>query len=468
MRRLRLRHRTDGAQGVVQLGGGGNSVPGESTVFVITAASAVAAASAAAATTATAAISTAAVSTAVCTAGRTAASTATKLAQELVLVLDAPFTRPQLQHRPAKPEVEVREFEGHPRTSAKIDLNVVAQYLEFDNFETRGKMDQGRIPGVRNDMEVMTGTIVIPNGCPNPIHARDIELGDERSAKCSPSKREILRGFAVSGKKGEEVSVTSVVRAVPPRQNRADDVEEHEGGFCRRTHVTSDSFSTPASRRRAFIPTLRPTPPFASLDQHPAGPDWSTRRNCLVGEHPATRGFYGNGGGVARDNLVIGIAATAAGTSMGTLGCLVRGEQTTRLYSGMLNIMLRRKKLGSIPNRTDRTRSPGRCGQASSSSSVGPSLGRESHKVASPALRALTLDTRHRKTLRVCLVKRCRCATGVCDTDIRTRAKRNFLAARSIRSSIRENIDELAREVGSVQSYSAFRDIREKLFIFLS
>ena len=127
MRRLRLRHRTDGAQGVVQLGGGGNSVPGESTVFVITAASTVAAASAAAATTATAAISTAAVSTAVCTTGRTAASTATKLAQELVLVLDAPFTRPQLQHRPAKPEVEVREFEGHPRTSAKIDLNVVAQ-----------------------------------------------------------------------------------------------------------------------------------------------------------------------------------------------------------------------------------------------------------------------------------------------------------------------------------------------------
>lgn len=125
MRRLRLRHRTDGAQGVVQLGGGGNSVPGESTVFVITAASA------AAATTATTTISTTAVSTAVSTAvrttGRTAASTATKLAQELVLVLDAPFTRPQLQHRPAKPKVEVREFEGHPRTSAKIDLNVVAR-----------------------------------------------------------------------------------------------------------------------------------------------------------------------------------------------------------------------------------------------------------------------------------------------------------------------------------------------------
>lgn len=127
MRRLRLRHRADGAQGVVQLGGGGNSVPGESAVFVITAASAVAAASAAAAATATAAISTAGVSTAVCTTGRAAASAATKLAQELVLVLDAPFTRPQLQHRPAKPEVEVRELEGHPRTSAKIDLNVAAR-----------------------------------------------------------------------------------------------------------------------------------------------------------------------------------------------------------------------------------------------------------------------------------------------------------------------------------------------------
>lgn len=33
----------------------------------------------------------------------------------------------------------------------------------------------------------------------------------------------------------------------------------------------------------------------------------------LVGERPATRGFYGNGGSVARDNLVIGIA-DGAGT----------------------------------------------------------------------------------------------------------------------------------------------------------
>lgn len=107
---LRLRHRADGAQGVVQLGGGGNSVPGKSTVFVVTAATSTASAAAtcaaatAAATTAgattaasaAAATTTAAGSTTVRTAGRTAASAA-ELAQELVLVLDAPFTRPQLQ-----------------------------------------------------------------------------------------------------------------------------------------------------------------------------------------------------------------------------------------------------------------------------------------------------------------------------------------------------------------------------------
>lgn len=92
-----------------------------------------------------------------------------------------------------------------------------------------------------------------------------------------------------------------------PRQNRADDVVEHEGGFCRRTHVTSDSFSTPASRRGAFIPTSRATPPFASLDRHSARAGIGRKRDTRVGERPATRGFYGNGSGVARDNLVIGI-----------------------------------------------------------------------------------------------------------------------------------------------------------------
>lgn len=112
---------------------------------------------------------------------------------------------------------------------------------------------------------------------------------------------------------------------------RADDVVEHEGGFCRRTHVTSDSFSTPASRRRAFIPTRRATPPFASLDQHPAWPDWSARRGARVGDGPATRGFYGNGGGVARDNLVIGIAA--AGTGCGGFGC-ARGDGGGRTRGG--------------------------------------------------------------------------------------------------------------------------------------
>lgn len=88
----------------------------------------------------------------------------------------------------------------------------------------------------------------------------------------------------------------------------------------------------------------------------------------------------------------------------------------------------------------------------------------------SPAPRMLTLDTRHRETLRVCLVKWCRCATSVRDTDTRTRAKRNFLAAtRSIQSSIRENIDELAQEVGSATKLLGFRDIRvRKIFIFRS
>lgn len=101
MGRLRLRHRADGAQGVVQLGGGGNSVPGESAVFVVTAAAASSSTGArstatiAAVTIATSAATTAG-SSAVRAAGRTTAS-ATELAQELVLVLDAPFTRPQLQ-----------------------------------------------------------------------------------------------------------------------------------------------------------------------------------------------------------------------------------------------------------------------------------------------------------------------------------------------------------------------------------
>lgn len=125
MGRLRLRHRADGAQGVVELGGGGNSVPGESAVFVVTAATS-ATSIATAAVSATTSAAAAAVSTAVC-------AVAAEFAQKLVLVLDAPFTRPQLQHRPAEPKVEVRELEGHPRTSAKIDLDVVARF-ELDSL----------------------------------------------------------------------------------------------------------------------------------------------------------------------------------------------------------------------------------------------------------------------------------------------------------------------------------------------
>lgn len=98
MGRLRLRHRADGAQGVVQLGGGGNSIPGESAVFVVTATTSTTSTTAAAAAAVVAATtSAAAVSTTVCATAAPAA--ATEFAQELVLVLDAPFTRPQLQHR---------------------------------------------------------------------------------------------------------------------------------------------------------------------------------------------------------------------------------------------------------------------------------------------------------------------------------------------------------------------------------
>lgn len=68
----------------------------------------------------------------------------------------------------------------------------------------------------------------------------------------------------------------------------------------------------PRLYRRAFIPTRAATPPFASLDQHPA-----TRfraHHWLDRDHvqprwggSVTRGFYGNGLSVARDNVVIGI-----------------------------------------------------------------------------------------------------------------------------------------------------------------
>lgn len=57
MGRLRLRHRADGAQGVVELGGGGNRVPGESSVFVVTSATSASAAATSATTAAATATS---------------------------------------------------------------------------------------------------------------------------------------------------------------------------------------------------------------------------------------------------------------------------------------------------------------------------------------------------------------------------------------------------------------------------
>ena len=94
MGRLRLRHRADRAQGVVQLGGGGNRVPGESSVFVVTSTTATSASTATTSATTSAAATSAGSSTVRAAAARTAASAASKLTQELVFVLDAPFTRP--------------------------------------------------------------------------------------------------------------------------------------------------------------------------------------------------------------------------------------------------------------------------------------------------------------------------------------------------------------------------------------
>lgn len=76
MGRLRLRHRADGAQGVVELGGGGNRVPGESSVFVVTSATATSACTAAASAGGAAAAATSAGASAVgaAAAARTAAS----------------------------------------------------------------------------------------------------------------------------------------------------------------------------------------------------------------------------------------------------------------------------------------------------------------------------------------------------------------------------------------------------------
>ncbi|KYN39144.1 hypothetical protein ALC56_06570 [Trachymyrmex septentrionalis] len=462
MRRLRLRHRTDGAQGVVQLGGGGNSVPGESTVFVITAASAVAAAAAAAAAaTATAAISTAAVSTAVRTTGRTAASTATKLAQELVLVLDAPFTRPQLQHRPAKPEVEVREFERHPRTSAKIDLNVVAQptrihILICSERTYTTNMYRHSILIASSDSNIRTTCRMFDECYFHRIHPHTRIGSYTRPARAKQSR------LRLDGRLSRAIETKRRCRA--PARKSDDRLIQFRREIVQRS-----------------VKLIR------TLSNWKVGRDvYHWFMNCGV-LALLCNAFLGN---LFSDMIrIVKYRYLFAGSELQFM------TLKNYIYDGVLNIMLRKKKLGSIPNRTDRTRSPPEgavrhrrrrrrwdCRWVANLTRVRFTfecvLSRSSFSlsffpapcVATPALRALTLDTRHRETLRVYLVKRCRCATGVCDTDIRTRAKRNFLAAtRSIRSSIRENIDELeAREVGSVQSYSGFRDIREKLFIFLS
>lgn len=135
MGRLRLRHRADGAQGVVQLGGGGNRVPGESSVFVVTSATATSASSAAASATASTAATSAGSSTVrAAAAARTAATAASKLAEELVFVLDAPFTRPQLQQKrrmlQAKFECR-RERATCSQETPTIDLGVKLLFLIF-------------------------------------------------------------------------------------------------------------------------------------------------------------------------------------------------------------------------------------------------------------------------------------------------------------------------------------------------
>lgn len=97
-----------------------------------------------------------------------------------------------------------------------------------------------------------TGTMVKPNGCPNPhkttIHARDIELGDERSAKCSPSKREILRGFAVSGKKGKKSRSRLLLVIVISRR-----------GCFRAPEEAARAAAKPGRRRRGARRWLLPT-----------------------------------------------------------------------------------------------------------------------------------------------------------------------------------------------------------------
>lgn len=72
----RLRHCTDGAQGVIELSRSSNGIPGKPSVFVVTSG-----------------ISAASVTTwCMIISSSTTATTSTKLIEQLVLILDAPFT----------------------------------------------------------------------------------------------------------------------------------------------------------------------------------------------------------------------------------------------------------------------------------------------------------------------------------------------------------------------------------------
>lgn len=147
--------------------------------------------------------------------------------------------------------------------------------------------------------------------------------------------------------------------------------------------------------------------------------------------------------------------------------------------------MLRWEGLGFGPRRMDRAGSPGRCGQPSPSS-VGPSPGRESHKgpvyirvrsfswflflssFTAPA--SARCDTRYPRSRNFTYVHIRRVLSNtpvlLCNRYMKHRHSCSGGATKlpsnnssSIRLSIRENIQELAREVARVQS--CYRDRRD-------
>lgn len=166
---------------------------------------------------------------------------------------------------------------------------------------------------------------------PTQQHSSRASLtGDKRGKRSDPisAKRfsvqtETLRAFPESGKEENGLLVTRLSRSLSlsaPREEAA-------------RAEPSDAAAKPGRRRRGARRWLLPTdtrdfgqlfdPRLAAASFHPhvardpafriprsasrPGRDWSARRDNRVGERPVTRGFYGNGGGVARDNLVIGI-----------------------------------------------------------------------------------------------------------------------------------------------------------------